>query len=540
MGTKSSMSIAAQAARNLGGFVPNKIFVGGVPITVTEEQFRQCFETYGSITKVELHALRGFGYITYDTVEAVDACLEKYEEHYLSKKWVEVKRSIPRELIDAYEREQRRLHTLHNESSPAVGSATSDRQPAKAESPAAPSSSTTAPAGGKGAWGSAPSSAPAVSASSRPATGGASPASASPPASAWGRPLPPPGSTPATRNRPAPGGTPAGAGAGGYGGGATPAGSMGRIAQLKEMGFSDEVSRRVLAECAWDVNKAIDKLLLTGGILEEVGDEPEVAEGEAAPGAEENGDAAAASAPAWQSSAPENSTSPSGANGRNAARSGAAFFPERGSAAASPSAAKSEPPAGHRSWAAAAAATPTTPSSPRSAGALAAAAVEVPQATATSEAPSSHQAAEEDSATAEDEEPSAEPPAPPKRLERAARTWNADDASMLGVTENEFVNVWTETATENGWIHAELASNQAKVGWLPSVVLQKLPEGQRWMKTKQPWEAMDPSQCSVGVDTYVNVWVSSLTKEGWTYVEALDQQEHKGWLPSFCLVWNDN
>ena len=65
--------------------------------------------------------------------EAVDACLEKYEEHYLCKKWVEahrkrlrtrfrtaisgpvgemsaqVKRSIPRELIDAYEREQRRL-----------------------------------------------------------------------------------------------------------------------------------------------------------------------------------------------------------------------------------------------------------------------------------------------------------------------------------------------------------------------------------------------------------------------------------------------
>ncbi len=127
--------------RNLGGFVPNKIFVGGVPITVTEdlvsqfaikvhdgwkviltwetklgprttqnhaearilnldlpcsliihlpssppfatnlprnnvsqnlqEQFKQCFSTYGGITKVELHALRGFGYITYETVEVL-------------------------------------------------------------------------------------------------------------------------------------------------------------------------------------------------------------------------------------------------------------------------------------------------------------------------------------------------------------------------------------------------------------------------------------------------------------------------------------
>ena len=52
--TQASMSIAAQAARstlkwlcnalerlcarNLGGFVPNKIFVGGVPITVTEDR----------------------------------------------------------------------------------------------------------------------------------------------------------------------------------------------------------------------------------------------------------------------------------------------------------------------------------------------------------------------------------------------------------------------------------------------------------------------------------------------------------------------
>eukprot|EP00971_Amphidinium_carterae_P272026 5398674-Amphidinium_carterae.2 len=31
-------NIAALAARNLGGFVPNKIFVGGVPITCTEDR----------------------------------------------------------------------------------------------------------------------------------------------------------------------------------------------------------------------------------------------------------------------------------------------------------------------------------------------------------------------------------------------------------------------------------------------------------------------------------------------------------------------
>ena len=111
--------------------------------------------------------------------------------------------------------------------------------------------------------------------------------------------------------------------------------------------------------------------------------------------------------------------------------------------------------------------------------------------------------------------------------------------------------VWTETGTENGWIHAELASNQApkvwlyaveqaKLGWLPQCILKELPEGQRWMplgrmkwKTsgpriaKQKWqaqlhvgsflvsiEARDESQCSVEVGEFCLVWVSSLTKEG--------------------------
>merc|ERR1719159_1833786 len=105
------------------------------------------------MARVELHALRGFAHLTYESTEPVDACLEKYEEHYLSKKWVEVKRSIPRELIDAYEREQRRLHTLHNESSsgPSTGKADAPSQ-STAPSSAAPASAPAQSTGGKGAW----------------------------------------------------------------------------------------------------------------------------------------------------------------------------------------------------------------------------------------------------------------------------------------------------------------------------------------------------------------------------------------------------
>eukprot|EP00930_Biecheleria_cincta_P055725 TRINITY_DN42002_c0_g1_i1.p1 TRINITY_DN42002_c0_g1~~TRINITY_DN42002_c0_g1_i1.p1 ORF type:complete len:675 (+),score=125.33 TRINITY_DN42002_c0_g1_i1:34-2058(+) len=596
LAAKTPMSIAAQAARNLGGFVPNKIFVGGVPITVTEEQFRTCFEAYGAIAKVELHALRGFGYVTYETVEAVDACLEKYEEHYLSKKWVEVKRSIPRELIDAYEREQRRLHTLHNESSSAVGSsATSDQQRQAGKADTASASTSSAPAaasapGGKGAWCAAGTSS-AASAASRPPAAAPPPGGASPPGGAWGRPLPPPGSTAASRNRTsssgAAGGAPGASGGYGGGGGATPAGSMGRIAQLKEMGFSDEVSRRVLAECAWDVNKAIDRLLLTGGDLgEPAEDDAHVDEGEAdgEPGHEENGtEAPAPATSAWQGQAKD---SAGGANGRATTQRGPSYFPAESRAQASSAPAKSEDSvpvqpepaqtpvspqgqAGRRSWAAAAAGTAPAPSvqtpsgpsqehaAPRSPVGLPSAttspSIEQPAAVDVSPAPAHEEeepvvtppatVAPSAAAPAATEEPAAQAPGPAKRLERALRDWTADDASQLSVTENSFVSVWIDTATDNGWIHAELAASEATVGWLPLCVLHRLPEGQRWMRAKQHWEAMDASQCSVENGNYVIVWVSSLTKEGWTYVEA-DQESgvsgSKGWLPVFCLAWNDN
>ncbi|CAE8599046.1 unnamed protein product, partial [Polarella glacialis] len=130
-----------------------------------------------------------------------------------------------------------------------------------------------------------------------------------------------------------------------------------------------------------------------------------------------------------------------------------------------------------------------------------------------------------------------EPPAP-KRLERVMQTWTADDPSQLSIVEDQFVNVWTETGTDNGWIHAEIVGNEERVGWVPTIVLQKLPEGQRWMAASQNWEALDASQCSATEGDMVVVWISSLTKEGWTYSES--QKDFKGWLPVFCLDWNEN
>lgn len=128
---------------------------------------------------------------------------------------------------------------------------------------------------------------------------------------------------------------------------------------------------------------------------------------------------------------------------------------------------------------------------------------------------------------------------PRRRIERCVRAWEAEDPSQLNVCEHEFVNVWTETRTEHGWIHAEERGAGAEVGWLPLCVLRQLPVKQYWMQATQTWQAMDESQCSVEDGAVVLVWVNTRTPEGWTYVDAVSEGAgaKSGWLPVFCLAW---
>ncbi|KAI8019790.1 Heterogeneous nuclear ribonucleoprotein 1 [Camellia lanceoleosa] len=80
-----------------------KIFVGGLASTATEADFKKYFEQFGTITDVVVmydhntQRPRGFGFITYDSEDAVDKVLLKtfYE---LNGKMVEVKRILPKEL----------------------------------------------------------------------------------------------------------------------------------------------------------------------------------------------------------------------------------------------------------------------------------------------------------------------------------------------------------------------------------------------------------------------------------------------------------
>ncbi|KAJ8770560.1 hypothetical protein K2173_018051 [Erythroxylum novogranatense] len=80
-----------------------KIFVGGLAPTVTESDFKKYFDQFGIITDVVVmydhytQRPRGFGFITYDSEEAVDTVLLK-TFHELNGKTVEVKRAVPKEL----------------------------------------------------------------------------------------------------------------------------------------------------------------------------------------------------------------------------------------------------------------------------------------------------------------------------------------------------------------------------------------------------------------------------------------------------------
>jgi len=570
---KTSLNIAALAARNLGVCVPNKIFVGGVPITVSDEQFRSYFESFGAISRVELHALRGFGYVTYESVEAVDACLEKYDEHYFNKKWVEVKRSIPRELIESYEREQKRLLAEQEGESGAT------------------TSSPGLPAPGGASW-----SGPTTGLPPPPAKAGSWPGG--PPTGPGHHQIPPGGwaargPAPGVRRKPEPSGTVV----------------VSKVAQLKEMGFSEAVAKQVLAECVWDVNAAIDRLLSSGVMPGEESTPPEPSSSEAFPSLG-GGSSAPAPASGYHPRTEDFHVEEPGESEAYAAGSpgapAAGFFgePDRNAVAL-----EEEADAGHEEHAEAEAAAevepmeeptvedehsqaqaPQPPQSPQPTPPPQS--QQSPQASPTPQTPQQQQqeAPVVSSPKREEQPPPAAPasptqntagdvgaalaqaatpgarsgaapgptpapaggtgaggadPVPPrKRLERAAQQWTQQDHAQLGVTEGQFVNTWLDTRTEHGWIHAEAFvsgnTGATTAGWLPVCVLQELPEGRRWMRALQRWVPMDETQCGVEEGASVIVWVGSRTKEGWAYVEAEEGAggpSRPGWLPVFCLEW---
>ncbi|XXG89832.1 hypothetical protein AAC387_Pa12g1740 [Persea americana] len=95
-------SNAGRSFTGAGNIKTKKIFVGGLPPTLTEEGFCQYFENYGHVTDVVImydqntQRPRGFGFISFESEEAVDNVLHK-TFHELNGKMVEVKRALPKD-----------------------------------------------------------------------------------------------------------------------------------------------------------------------------------------------------------------------------------------------------------------------------------------------------------------------------------------------------------------------------------------------------------------------------------------------------------
>jgi len=90
-------SVGAPRAERLN----KKIFVGGLPNTITEQDVRVYFEAYGKVNEVQLikdretGKLRGFAFITFDDEDSADKCLQR-RAHEICKKMCEVKRAQTR------------------------------------------------------------------------------------------------------------------------------------------------------------------------------------------------------------------------------------------------------------------------------------------------------------------------------------------------------------------------------------------------------------------------------------------------------------
>jgi RNA recognition motif-containing protein len=83
----------------------NKLFVGGLPQNTTANELRDHFEKFGAVSDAVVMIdpttgrSRGFGFVCFlpgnDGAEAVAASLEKYDNHRIRGKWIEVKNAAP-------------------------------------------------------------------------------------------------------------------------------------------------------------------------------------------------------------------------------------------------------------------------------------------------------------------------------------------------------------------------------------------------------------------------------------------------------------
>jgi RNA recognition motif-containing protein len=93
----------AQVSSPAFQYKSRKMFVGGLPADVTNENFRQFFLQFGDIEDSivildkDTGRPRGFGFITFADDDSADKVLMNYENNMINGKWVECKKATPRQ-----------------------------------------------------------------------------------------------------------------------------------------------------------------------------------------------------------------------------------------------------------------------------------------------------------------------------------------------------------------------------------------------------------------------------------------------------------
>ncbi|XP_057850488.1 heterogeneous nuclear ribonucleoprotein 1 [Cryptomeria japonica] len=95
-------SIPRESMDLLKGPKTKKLFVGGLPTSVSEEEFKNYFKSYGSVVEAQImqdHSTgrsRGFGFVTFDSEQTVEDILTQGKTHEFDGKQVEIKKAEPK------------------------------------------------------------------------------------------------------------------------------------------------------------------------------------------------------------------------------------------------------------------------------------------------------------------------------------------------------------------------------------------------------------------------------------------------------------
>lgn len=99
-----------------GVFKTKKLFVGGIPVSFTEDEMKEYFSSYGDIMEHQImldHKTgqsRGFGFVTFVNEDAVDKIFSDGQIHELGGKQVEIKKAEPKRAGGDYSYNSRSRH----------------------------------------------------------------------------------------------------------------------------------------------------------------------------------------------------------------------------------------------------------------------------------------------------------------------------------------------------------------------------------------------------------------------------------------------